>query len=85
MKLLTCFLVIISTFTFNYKNFIFMLSIGDKAPDFKGLGEDGQIINLEQFKGKKLVLYFYPKDNTPGCTAEACNIRDHYNLSLEKG
>lgn len=62
-----------------------MLSIGDKAPDFKGFGEDGQIINLEQFKGKKLVLYFYPKDNTPGCTAEACNIRDNYNLYLEKG
>ena len=62
-----------------------MLSIGDKAPDFQGLGEDGQTINLEQFKGKKLVLYFYPKDNTPGCTAEACNIKDNYNLYLEKG
>ena len=62
-----------------------MLNIGDKAPDFQGLGEDGQTINLKQFKGKKLVLYFYPKDNTPGCTAEACNIRDNYNLYLEKG
>ena len=61
------------------------LSIGDKAPDFKGKDQDGNTLSLEQFKGKKLVLYFYPKDNTPGCTAEACNIRDNYQEFLKKG
>ena len=47
------------------------LEEGDKAPDFKGKDQDGNTISLDQFKGKKLVLYFYPKDNTPGCSAEA--------------
>ncbi len=55
-----------------------MLKIGDKAPDFKGIDQDGKEISLKDFKGKKLVLYFYPKDNTPGCTAEACDLRDNY-------
>ncbi len=54
------------------------LKKGDKAPPFEGIDQDGQPISLEDFKGKKLILYFYPKDNTPGCTAEACNLRDHY-------
>lgn len=49
------------------------------APDFTGKDQDGNIINLSDYKGKKLVLYFYPKDNTPGCTAEACDLRDNYN------
>lgn len=62
-----------------------MLKVGDKAPDFKGLDQDGKEISLSGFTGKKLVLYFYPKDNTPGCTAEACNLRDHYSDFLEKG
>jgi peroxiredoxin Q/BCP len=48
-----------------------MLKIGDKAPDFSGIDHDGNPITLSDFKGSKLVLYFYPKDNTPGCTAEA--------------
>ncbi|MEN6618093.1 MAG: thioredoxin-dependent thiol peroxidase [Rikenellaceae bacterium] len=56
-----------------------MLKIGDKAPDFTGRDQDGKEIKLSDFKGKKLVLYFYPKDNTPGCTAEACDLRDNYN------
>ena len=55
-----------------------MMQIGDKAPEVLGIDEDGQEIRLEQFKGQKLVLYFYPKDNTSGCTAEACSLRDHY-------
>lgn len=55
-----------------------MIKIGDKAPDFKGADQDGKEIKLSDFKGKKLVLYFYPKDNTPGCTAEACDLRDNY-------
>jgi peroxiredoxin Q/BCP len=61
------------------------LIIGDKAPAFESVDQDGNLITLNDFKGKKLVLYFYPKDNTPGCTAEACNLRDNYHLLLSKG
>ncbi len=61
------------------------LKIGDKAPDFKGIDENGNNIELSNYKGKKLILYFYPKDNTPGCTNEACDLRDNYNMWLEKG
>lgn len=55
------------------------LQIGDKAPDVLGLNQNGEEIKLSDFRGKKLVLYFYPKDNTPGCTAQACNLRDNYD------
>lgn len=58
---------------------------GEQAPNFKGKDQDGKEISLEQYKGKKLVLYFYPKDDTPGCTAEACNLRDNYQVLLDKG
>lgn len=58
---------------------------GNKAPDFKGVDQNGSAISLEDFKGKKVVLYFYPKDNTPGCTAESCNLRDNYDMLLAKG
>lgn len=58
---------------------------GDAAPGFTGTDENGQTISLSDFKGKKLILFFYPKDNTPGCTAEACNLRDNYELLREKG
>ena len=58
---------------------------GDKAPGFSGKNQDGKVISLEDFSGKKLILYFYPKDNTSGCTAEACNLNDNYNSWLEKG
>jgi len=58
---------------------------GAKAPVFKGKDQDGKLVSLEDFIGKKVILYFYPKDNTPGCTAEACNIRDNYELLLSKG
>lgn len=54
------------------------LKEGDKAPDFSVKDQNGNTVNLSDFKGKKVVLYFYPKDNTPGCTAEACNLRDNY-------
>jgi peroxiredoxin Q/BCP len=62
-----------------------LLAKGDKAPDFSGLDQNGKTIGLKQFSGKKVVLYFYPKDNTPGCTAEACNLRDNYKLLTDKG
>jgi peroxiredoxin Q/BCP len=61
------------------------LTIGDKAPAFKGLDQNGNTIPLSDFKGSKLILYFYPKDNTPGCNAEACNLRDNYEMWLDKG
>ena len=61
------------------------LKEGDKAPNFTGVGQNGEFISLDHYKGKKVVLYFYPKDNTPGCTAEACNLRDNYKNLLEKG
>jgi thioredoxin-dependent peroxiredoxin len=50
------------------------LSKGDKAPEFHGLNQNNENVSLETFKGKKLIIYFYPKDNTPGCTAESCNL-----------
>lgn len=53
------------------------LEIGDKAPDFTLLSDENQKISLQGLRGKKIVLYFYPKDNTPGCTKEACDFRDH--------
>ncbi len=54
------------------------MNIGDKAPEVLGKDENGREIRLSDYKGKKLVLYFYPKDMTAGCTAQACNLRDHY-------
>ena len=61
------------------------LKAGDKAPIFTGKDQDANLINLETFKGKKVVLYFYPKDDTPGCTAEACNLRDNNALLMDAG
>ncbi len=61
------------------------LQIGDKAPDFKGVDQDGKKITLDDLKGKKTILYFYPKADTPGCTAEACNLRDNYDDLLGRG
>ena len=55
------------------------LKVGDKAPQLLGVNQDGKEITLDQFKGKKVILYFYPKDNTPGCSAEACSLRDGYS------
>lgn len=62
-----------------------MLQIGSKAPAFKGINQKGETISLADFKGKKVILYFYPKDNTPGCTAEACSLNDKNAYFLEKG
>lgn len=58
---------------------------GDKAPEFTASDEAGNVLSLSHFKGKKLILFFYPKDDTPGCTAENCNLRDNYAALLEKG
>jgi len=62
-----------------------MLQIGTPAPAFEGLDENGNTVRLSDFAGKKLVLYFYPKDSTPGCTAEACDLRDNYERFLALG
>ncbi len=61
------------------------LKEGMRAPGFEGIDQNGKNVKLSDFKGKKVVLYFYPKDNTPGCTAEACNLRDNYDSFLKKG
>ena len=61
------------------------LNVGDKAPDFVALNEFGQSISLSEFLGKKVILYFYPKDMTPGCTAESCNLGENYSLLQENG
>ena len=58
---------------------------GIAAPDFSGINQKGETISLSGFKGKKLILYFYPKDNTPGCTAESCNLNDNYEFWISKG
>lgn len=61
------------------------LEAGDKAPEFSVKDQDGNTVKLSDFKGKKLVLFFYPKASTPGCTAEACNLRDNWERFQEKG
>jgi peroxiredoxin Q/BCP len=61
------------------------LKQGDQAPDFSGLNDDGKQVKLSDYKGSKLVFYFYPKDMTPGCNAEACNLTDNYETLLKKG
>ncbi len=58
---------------------------GDKAPHFSGKNQKGETISLDQFSGKKIALYFYPKDDTPGCTTEACNLRDNHSALLAAG
>ncbi|TSE09063.1 MULTISPECIES: thioredoxin-dependent thiol peroxidase [Aquimarina] len=61
------------------------LQAGDKAPNFSALDQDGNTITLDNYKGKKLVVFFYPKASTPGCTAEACNLRDNYQTFQNQG
>lgn len=61
------------------------MNIGDKAPEVLGINEKGEQLLLSNYKGKKVVLYFYPKDNTSGCTAEACSLRNHYAELKAKG
>lgn len=61
------------------------LEVGNSAPHFEAKDQNGNLITLSDFKGKKVVLYFYPKDNTPGCTAQACNLRDNYEALQKAG
>lgn len=60
------------------------IEIGQIAPDFSAKDQNGEIVTLSQFKGKKVALYFYPRDSTPGCTAQACDLRDNYQTLLEQ-
>lgn len=62
-----------------------MLKVGDKVPEFSAKDQNGNTINLSDYKGKKLVVFFYPRANTPGCTAEACNLRDNYKALQDAG
>lgn len=61
------------------------LKIGDKAPDFATMNQNGETVKLKDLKGKKIALYFYPQDDTPTCTNQACNLRDNYEMLLSKG
>ncbi len=61
------------------------LAEGSKAPEFRGVDQNGTTVQLSDLRGRKVILYFYPKDDTPGCTAEACSLRDSYSELLEKG
>jgi peroxiredoxin Q/BCP len=61
------------------------LKQGDQVPNFSAKDEHGNMVTLSDYKGKKLIVFFYPKANTPGCTAEACNLRDHYKVLKEQG
>lgn len=61
------------------------LKQGDHVPNFSAKDEQGNLVSLKDFRGKKLIVFFYPKANTPGCTAEACNLRDNYKILQEKG
>lgn len=61
------------------------LTDGDKAPDFEGIDQNGDKVSLHDFKGKKVILYFYPKDDTPGCTTQSCNLRDNYQDLINRG
>lgn len=62
-----------------------LLKPGDKAPELKGIDQDGKTMSLADYKGKKVIVYFYPKDNTPGCTDEACSLRDGYDELTKLG
>ncbi len=62
-----------------------MLKVGDKVPEFESKDQDGNSIRLSDYKGKKLIIFFYPRANTPGCTKEACNLRDNYQELHDRG
>jgi len=68
-----------------FKIYMAKITEGDIAPDFTARNQDGKEISLSDFRGKKVILYFYPKDDTPGCTAEACNLRDNYSELTKRG
>ena len=73
------------TYSFKICEFMITLKEGDKAPAFSGKDQDGNKISLSNYKGKKLVLFFYPEADTPTCTIESCNLRDNYGLLKRKG
>ena len=77
----------VNDYTYFYESLILkiMLKIGDKMPDFEVVDQDGNKVSSKDFIGKKTVVYFYPKDNTSGCTAEACSIRDNFEALIAKG
>jgi peroxiredoxin Q/BCP len=85
MKALLLLMALISFTTLHCACTTKNLKIGDKAPDFELVNQDGELIKLSDFKGKKIALYFYPKDNTPGCTQQACNLRDSFALLKDSG
>lgn len=68
-----------------FKNYVTKLKVGDKAPAFKGVDQNGKKISSADYKGKKLILFFYPEDDTQSCTQEACNLRDSYTMLKEMG
>ncbi len=61
------------------------LKAGDKVPNFKGIDQDGNVISFSDYSGKRVIVFFYPKASTPGCTVEACNLRDNYKLLQDEG
>ena len=68
-----------------FKKHVCSLQAGDVAPSFSGVDQEGKAVSLKDYKGKRLVLYFYPKDDTPGCTAQACGLRDNFAMLKKKG
>ncbi|ACU06511.1 alkyl hydroperoxide reductase/ Thiol specific antioxidant/ Mal allergen [Flavobacteriaceae bacterium 3519-10] len=62
-----------------------MLKVGDRLPEFEGVNQDGETINSNDFAGKKLVVFFYPKANTPGCTAQSCDLNNHFSMLNKEG
>jgi len=68
-----------------FQNHVSKLKAGDKAPDFSAKDQDGKIISLKDLRGKKIILYFYPNDDTPTCTTESCNLRDNYAVLKKQG
>lgn len=68
-----------------FKNYVTKLKAGDKAPAFKGIDQDGKPISSASYKGKKIILYFYPQDLTPTCTVQACNLRDNFSILQKAG
>ncbi len=68
-----------------HKKYNMALKVGDKAPDFEAFNENGEKISLSNLKGKKVILFFYPKDDSPGCTKEACNLRDNFKVLSKLG
>ena len=67
------------------KNRLYMIQIGDKMPDFEVMDQNGKLVSSKDLIGRKTIIYFYPKDNTSGCTEEACNLRDNYQAMIAKG